>query len=110
MSGAILDGKAIASRLVDEIRQTVEHRITNGRTTPGLAVVLVGDNAASQLYVANKKRTADSANIRARTLTRSSTTTEGELVDLIDGLNKDRSVNGILVQLPLPSHIRVARR
>ena len=80
-------------------------RVAAGKSPPGLAVVLVGENAASQVYVRNKRRTTDAAGMRSFAHDLPATTTEAELLALIDALNRDPAVNGILVQLPLPKHI-----
>ena len=105
MTAQIIDGKARAERLTDEIRGAVAARVAAGHSPPGLAVVLVGDNAASQVYVRNKRRTTDAAGMRSFAHDLPTATTEADLVALIDVLNRDPAVNGILVQLPLPKHI-----
>lgn len=98
----ILDGKRIADRLLDELRVRVDARIAAGRSRPGLAVVLVGSDPASQSYVRNKRRAASIVGIRAFDFDLPVGTSETELVALIDRLNADPQVHGILVQLPLP--------
>jgi methylenetetrahydrofolate dehydrogenase (NADP+) / methenyltetrahydrofolate cyclohydrolase len=105
MSARIIDGKARAERMTREIRDAVAARVAAGRTQPGLAVVLVGDNPASQVYVRNKRKTTDAAGMRSFAHDLEATTTEADLLALIDALNRDPAVNGILVQLPLPKHI-----
>ena len=105
MSARIIDGKARALRMTREIRDAVAARVAAGRTQPGLAVVLVGDNPASQVYVRNKRKTTDAAGMRSFAHDLEATTTEADLLALIDALNRDPAVNGILVQLPLPKHI-----
>ncbi|MBB3344609.1 bifunctional methylenetetrahydrofolate dehydrogenase/methenyltetrahydrofolate cyclohydrolase FolD [Luteimonas sp. RC10] len=98
----ILDGKRIADTLLDELRVRVDARIAGGGTRPGLAVVLVGSDPASQSYVRNKRRAAQKVGIQAFDFDLPVGTTEAELVSLIDRLNADPAVHGILVQLPLP--------
>ena len=98
----ILDGKGIADQLLDSLRVRVEARVAAGHEPPGLAVVLVGDNPASRSYVRNKRRAAGIVGIRAFDHDLPEGTTEAELLALIDRLNADPKVHGILVQLPLP--------
>src|SRR5215470_2340068 len=110
MSAArILDGKALAQRVTEDIRARVAVRIGGGFAPPGLAVVLVGDNAASQVYVKNKRKTTDAVGMRSFAFDRPAETTERELLSLIDALNNDPAVHGILVQLPLPKHVDADR-
>ena len=98
----ILDGRRIADDLLDVLARQVDTRVAAGRSAPGLAVVLVGSDAASQSYVRNKRRAAAKVGIRAIDVDLPTGTTEAELLDLIDTLNADPDVHGILVQLPLP--------
>ncbi|MGE5089989.1 MAG: bifunctional methylenetetrahydrofolate dehydrogenase/methenyltetrahydrofolate cyclohydrolase FolD [Candidatus Levyibacteriota bacterium] len=105
MPGQILDGKVLAARVTDELRGAVAARVAAGRRAPGLAVVLVGENAASQVYVRNKRRTTDGVGMRSLAFDLPASATESELLALIGRLNADPSVNGILVQLPLPPQI-----
>lgn len=98
----ILDGKRIADTLLDELRVRVDARIAAGGTRPGLAVVLVGGDPASQSYVRNKRRAAEKVGIQALDFDLPVGTSEADLVALIDRLNADPAVHGILVQLPLP--------
>jgi methylenetetrahydrofolate dehydrogenase (NADP+)/methenyltetrahydrofolate cyclohydrolase len=105
MVARVIDGKARAERLTAEVREKVAARVAAGRPPPGLAVVLVGENAASQIYVRNKRRTTDAVGMRSFAHDLPASVTQGELLALIDALNADRAVNGILVQLPLPPHI-----
>ena len=101
MRAKLIDGKAIAAEVRESVRQRAAALIARG-VRPGLAVVLVGDDPASQVYVRNKDKAAREAGFEARTLARPATTTQGELLALIGELNRDASVHGILVQLPLP--------
>ena len=97
----VIDGRAAAERL----RQSVAARVATLGYKPGLTVVLVGEDAASQVYVRSKDRAANQAGIFARTLKLPATTTQAELLAVVAGLNADPEVDGILVQLPLPAHI-----
>ncbi|MCD9007286.1 bifunctional methylenetetrahydrofolate dehydrogenase/methenyltetrahydrofolate cyclohydrolase FolD [Luteimonas sp. XNQY3] len=98
----ILDGKRIADTLLDQLRVRVDARVAAGGSRPGLAVVLVGGDPASQSYVRNKRRAAEKVGIQAFDFDLPVGTTEAELVALVDRLNADPAVHGILVQLPLP--------
>jgi methylenetetrahydrofolate dehydrogenase (NADP+)/methenyltetrahydrofolate cyclohydrolase len=109
MSARIIDGKARAERLTAEVRQRVGARVASGKSVPGLAVVLVGENAASQIYVRNKRKTTDAAGMRSFAHDLPATVSQGELAALIDRLNADPAVHGILVQLPLPKTIDADR-
>ena len=107
-SAFVLDGAAIAdevlARVAEETRALVSHGLT-----PGLAVVLVGDNPASRTYVAGKGRAAKACGFHSIQHNLSAETSEGELLAVVDSLNADPAVHGILVQLPLPEHIDSAR-
>ena len=105
MPARILDGKRIADELLDSLRARVDRRVAQGRAVPGLAVVRVGDDAASAVYVRNKRRACNHVGFRSRDYDLPASTTQGELAALIDKLNADTSIHGILVQLPLPAHI-----
>ena len=105
MTARILDGKLIAERLTGEVRAQAAARVASGLPAPGLAVVLVGENAASQIYVRNKRKTTDAVGMRSFAVDYPATVAEAELLSSIDRLNADRSVSGILVQLPLPAQI-----
>ena len=109
MSAEILDGKAIAKQIRDELAVDVAEFIQNHGTVPKLAAVLVGDDPASQVYVRNKERACGKAGIESELHRLSNKTSEVELLGLIAKLNKDDSVNGILVQLPLPDQINEQR-
>ncbi|GAA3918720.1 bifunctional methylenetetrahydrofolate dehydrogenase/methenyltetrahydrofolate cyclohydrolase FolD [Luteimonas lutimaris] len=98
----ILDGKGIAEDLLDSLKVQVDARVAAGRSPPGLAVVLVGDDPASHAYVRNKRRAAQKVGIRAFDHDFPDGASEAELLALIDRLNADPEVHGILVQLPLP--------
>ena len=109
MTARILDGKALAERVTADVREKVAARIAAGRSVPGLAVVLVGENAASQVYVRNKRRTTDTVGMRSFSFDLPATASESELLDRLRALNGDPAVSGILVQLPLPRHIDAER-
>ncbi len=98
----ILDGKRIAEDLLDSLKVRVDARIARGKSPPGLAVVLVGSDPASAVYVRNKRRAASKVGIRAIDFDLPSETGDEALLALIDKLNADPDVHGILVQLPLP--------
>ncbi|WDY56202.1 bifunctional methylenetetrahydrofolate dehydrogenase/methenyltetrahydrofolate cyclohydrolase FolD [Pseudomonas sp. PSKL.D1] len=100
----LIDGKATAARVLAEVREQV-HTLRQGGVQPGLAVVLVGADAASQVYVRNKVLRAEEVGIRSLEHRLPADTTQAQLLTLIDRLNRDDAVNGILVQLPLPAHI-----
>src|SRR4029079_15922698 len=101
----ILDGKAVAQRVTDEVRADVAAFVAAGNAAPGLAVVLVGENAASQVYVRNKRRTTETVGMRSYAHDLPADVPEAQLLALIDELNADSEGSGILVQLPLPSHV-----
>jgi len=105
MPAHLIDGKAIAQQVTDQVRADVAAYVATGKPAPGLAVVLVGDSAASQVYVRNKRRTTEVVGMRSYAYDLPATTGEAELLALVDRLNADAAVNGILVQLPLPKQI-----
>ncbi|HTS22109.1 MAG TPA: bifunctional methylenetetrahydrofolate dehydrogenase/methenyltetrahydrofolate cyclohydrolase FolD [Casimicrobiaceae bacterium] len=105
MTARIIDGKARAGRLTAELGARVAARIAAGRSRPGLAVVLVGQHPASQIYVRNKRRTTDASGMASFSHDLPAATSQAELLALLDRLNADAAVHGILVQLPLPKHI-----
>ena len=105
MTARVIDGKAVAERTTREVAARVEARVAAGKAVPGLAVVLIGENAASQVYVRNKRRTTESVGMRSFAHDLPATTSEADLLALIDRLNADPAVSGILVQLPLPRQI-----
>ncbi len=100
----IIDGKKISSEIKDELREKVTE-LTNKGITVTLAVIQVGNDPASSVYVGNKKKACEYIGIKSLAYELPETTTQKELVALVEKLNADQSVNGILVQLPLPSHI-----
>jgi methylenetetrahydrofolate dehydrogenase (NADP+)/methenyltetrahydrofolate cyclohydrolase len=106
MAAQIIDGKAIAQRIKAEVRQETDALAAAGFRRPGLAVVMVGDNPASQVYVRNKRKACDEAGIASTAYDLPHSATEMELLSVIDKLNRNPDVDGILVQLPVPDHIR----
>lgn len=104
MSAKLIDGKAISTQIKEETAKEVQAWKEKGNV-PCLAVVLVGDNSASRVYVNNKKKACEFVGIRSLSYELPQETTQEELLKLIDKLNQDNTVNGILVQLPLPKHI-----
>lgn len=105
MTARILDGKSISRQQLARIAQRVEERTAGGLAAPGLAVVLVGADSASAVYVRNKRRACAEVGIRAFDYDLPATASEEELISLIHQLNADPSVHGILVQSPLPDHM-----
>ncbi|AJJ22795.1 bifunctional methylenetetrahydrofolate dehydrogenase/methenyltetrahydrofolate cyclohydrolase FolD [Yersinia enterocolitica] len=105
MSAKIIDGKTIAQQVRNEVAALVQKRLAAGKRAPGLAVVLVGENPASQIYVASKRKACEEVGFVSRSYDLPMTTTEAELLALIDSLNNDSEIDGILVQLPLPAGI-----
>jgi methylenetetrahydrofolate dehydrogenase (NADP+) / methenyltetrahydrofolate cyclohydrolase len=104
-----IDGKQIAEQLRSEIKSSVHEWTKVGRPIPTLAAILVGDDPASQVYVRNKEAACEKVGIQSRLFRLAAATNESELLELIDQLNQDPSVNGILVQLPLPNAIDAQR-
>ncbi len=105
LSAKLLDGKALASRVKETVRCDAEQLTASG-VVPGLAVVLVGDDPASRIYVRNKEKNCQELGIRSEVYRLPATTTQAELNALIQKLNADAKINGILVQLPLPAPLR----
>lgn len=104
-SATILDGRTVGERLIGNVAQAVEHHCNDGGRAPGLAVVLIGDDPASGVYVENKIRACERAGLRSGSHRLPHGTDQTALLALIDDLNRDPEVDGILVQLPLPPHI-----
>lgn len=101
----LIDGKAVAAKCRAEVCDEVKKLVSSGRRAPCLAVVLVGDDPASQIYVRSKKKACDEAGITSLEYLLPEYTSESELLETIEFLNRDDGVDGILVQLPLPKHL-----
>ena len=101
----IISGKVVSEKLRLELKDSISQFINESGHTPGLAVVLVGDNPASQVYVRNKHKACLEVGINSYEINLPAETTEEKLLSVIDELNSDEKVDGILVQLPLPKHI-----
>lgn len=104
MAAKILDGKVLSSEIREEVRKRVEKMKACG-VTPGLAVILVGDDPASEIYVRNKGKGCEETGMLSRTIRMESSTTQEQLEAEIQKLNEDPAIHGILVQLPLPGHL-----
>lgn len=102
MTANIIDGKAIAKQVRTNVAQRVAERVEQGLRAPGLAVVLVGQDPASQVYVGSKRKACEEVGFVSKSYDLPGDTTETELLELVDTLNNDPEVDGILVQLPLP--------
>ncbi|BFQ92690.1 bifunctional methylenetetrahydrofolate dehydrogenase/methenyltetrahydrofolate cyclohydrolase FolD [Gallibacterium anatis] len=105
MSAQIISGTALAKSIKNDLHQKIQTLIDQGYRSPGLAVILVGENPASQIYVGNKRKSCLEVGIQSKSYNLSDTISEQELLSLIGELNQDDTVDGILVQLPLPKHI-----
>ena len=101
----LIDGKAVSKSKRESIAEAVKARIARGERAPGLAVVIVGEDPASQVYVRNKHKACEEVGFLSSVYRLPEETTEEELLTLIDALNTDDEINGILVQLPLPRHL-----
>ena len=109
MTAQILDGKATAATIRTDIAQHVQTYQQNQARAPGLAVILLGDNSASALYVANKRKACEEVGFVSVAYDLPLSTTETELLKLIHSLNTNPAIDGILVQLPLPTHINSSK-
>ena len=105
MSAKIIDGKAIAEDLLQDLKKEIDVRSKKGIRNPSLAVVLIGSNPASSIYVKNKRLACEKIGVKSIAYDLPNETSEKELLTLIETLNNDTSIDGILVQSPLPSHI-----
>jgi methylenetetrahydrofolate dehydrogenase (NADP+)/methenyltetrahydrofolate cyclohydrolase len=105
MSATILDGKKLAETVRAEVKEGVAAFVKERGRAPGLEVVLVGEDPASQVYTRNKEKASNEVGMRGKLHTLPASTTEAELLALLDRLNRDETVDGILVQLPLPKQI-----
>lgn len=105
MSAQVISGNTLASKIKEEISTHISLHIAQGKRAPGLAVILVGADPASQVYVGSKRKSCAELGIISKSYDLPETTTEQELLNLIETLNQDETVDGILVQLPLPKQI-----
>ncbi len=105
MTASIIDGKKISASVREQITKETAAFVAETGVTPHLAAVLVGDDPASQVYVRNKERACEKCGLKSTLHRLASKTTQEELTALVDQLNADKSVHGILVQLPLPTHL-----
>lgn len=105
MTAQIISGTQLASQIKSNVAQQISQYVAQGKRAPGLAVILVGADPASQVYVGSKRKSCAEIGITSKSYDLPETTTEQALLELIEELNQDAEVNGILVQLPLPKHI-----
>ncbi|HYD34271.1 MAG TPA: bifunctional methylenetetrahydrofolate dehydrogenase/methenyltetrahydrofolate cyclohydrolase FolD [Methylophilaceae bacterium] len=106
MTAQIIDGKAIAEALLNEVKSKIASRTDQGKRSPTLAVILIGEDPASHIYVRNKRLACEKVGIRSLAHNLPATTSQEALLALIGKLNNDSEVDGILVQSPLPDHIK----
>lgn len=106
MTATILSGKLYAQKIKEQVREKVDLLIQKTGKVPGLTVIIVGEDPASQIYVRNKHRTCEELGIKSDVVTLPADVTKIELITQIEKLNKDNEVNGILLQLPLPEHLQ----
>jgi methylenetetrahydrofolate dehydrogenase (NADP+)/methenyltetrahydrofolate cyclohydrolase len=109
VTAKVLDGRALAAQIFEAVGAEVSARIAAGKSRPGLATVLVGNDPASALYVSSKQKNAKQAGIETRDIRLPDTTTTEELMALVDGLNRDEAVSGVLIQQPVPHQIDMTR-
>ncbi|MGC1182086.1 bifunctional methylenetetrahydrofolate dehydrogenase/methenyltetrahydrofolate cyclohydrolase FolD [Legionella sp.] len=105
MSASLIDGRVLASIRRNELKQQVHAHVQNGHRAPGLAVILIGADSASSIYVENKRKACAEVGILSHSYDLPQETSQKELIQLIDELNNSSEVDGILIQLPLPKHI-----
>lgn len=105
MTAQLIDGKAIAASLRQQIAQRVAERRQRGLRAPGLAVILVGNDPASEVYVSHKRKDCEEVGFMSKAYDLPASTSQAELLSLIDNLNDSAEIDGILVQLPLPAHL-----
>ena len=101
----IIDGKKVAAELREELKKKITNFKSTFKTVPGLTVILVGDDPASSIYVKNKEKAAIASGMAGQTINLPSTVSEKDLLQIIENLNLSKEIHGILVQLPLPTHI-----
>lgn len=105
----LIDGKATSIAIREELAEEVKMRKSSGLKTPHLAAILIGDDGASQTYVNSKVRACEKAGFKSTLLKRASSTSEDELIEMVNSLNNDPDIDGFIVQLPLPKHINEQR-
>lgn len=105
MSATIIDGKLVAEKIKDEVRNDVQNWISRGNRAPKLQVLLVGSDPASQTYVSAKTRDCNEVGIESETMILPDTVSQEEVCSVIQSFNDNPDIDGILVQLPLPDHI-----
>jgi len=109
MTASLFDGKLVANNIRKDIKRIVSEQNLLGHRPPGLAVILLGDSPASSIYVASKRKACIEVGFHSSAFDLSSTTSEEDLIALIEQLNEDQTIDGILVQLPLPPHINTSK-
>lgn len=109
MTARIIDGKKIAGTIRDEIREKISKSVSKGHRPPCLAVILVGNDAASKVYVGHKKRACAACGLESRSFELAEDTSQEKLLGLLEKLNNDADIDGILLQLPLPRHLDAER-
>ena len=105
MTAKLIDGKKIAEKIISEIKDKVITNQSEGIAPPGLAVIQVGGDPASSVYVRNKRKACEEVGMKSFNFDLDQSTSQEELIELVESLNNNTEVNGILIQLPLPSHI-----
>ena len=105
MAAKIISGTELSKQIKANLADKITHYTEQGKRAPGLAVILVGADPASQIYVGNKRKSCEEIGILSKSYDLPETTTQNELLAIIDQLNADKNIDGILVQLPLPKQI-----
>ena len=105
MTAKIIDGNAISTTIKLDVAKQVKDRLGRGLRAPGLAVVIIGENQASKIYVGKKRKSCEEVGFVSKAHDLPATTTEAQLLQIINELNNDPEIDGILIQLPLPEHI-----
>ncbi|HAU1067774.1 TPA: bifunctional methylenetetrahydrofolate dehydrogenase/methenyltetrahydrofolate cyclohydrolase FolD [Legionella pneumophila] len=105
MPASLIDGREISALRRNELKQRVQYHVEQGQRAPGLAVVLIGNDPASLIYVSNKRKACEDVGITSHSYDLPAETTQEELIQLINELNQSDKIDGILIQLPLPKHI-----
>jgi methylenetetrahydrofolate dehydrogenase (NADP+) / methenyltetrahydrofolate cyclohydrolase len=105
MTAKIIDGNTISAAIRQEVAKQVKERLDRGLRAPGLAVVIIGENQASQIYVSKKRKSCEEVGFISKAYDLPAITTEAQLLQIIDELNNNQEIDGILIQLPLPEHI-----